>query len=322
MTRRSPALDLVRAVCIIGVVTTHFVGNFVPRRRWNSQLIDISELGSFGVTGFFLLSSYLLTKILLKEVARGQRRIWKRYLTRRALRIWPLYFSMVAVATVLAALVASGISSAGWLATFTYNWVSWSRPTASWLGHFWSVCAEEQLYFVIPLLSFAPFRIRWKALACIALIGPVARFYTVHHYVYPAVWNFTTSHLDTFSIGMLLASLDFEGPPRWRAIREWLGKSGWAAMVGSVILLVLVAGALSSPVDLFASSEAVVSYLAATLIFVWLLLALTERDTGTGQRGYGCLQWVGQRSYGAPRVAVGTGDPRLVPGVRSRLRFL
>lgn len=297
MSQRTPALDVVRAWCVIGVVTTHVVGNYA----WDTSLVrhvaDVAALGSFGVTGFFVLSSYLLTSILVREVSAGRPRIWQRYFTRRALRIWPLYFGVLIVSVLGALASGASVPAWGWLATFSYNWVSWRHPTASWLGHLWSVCAEEQLYLVIPVLSAVALRVRWKVLVIAIASAPALRWMVVGHSPYPAVWNYTTSHLDAFGLGMLLASLDAAGTERWARARRWLGSSRLAALTAAALSSGLAAAAWRSPSEVFGGHQAAITYLAATLCFTWLLLMATERGIGSPTR-MTPLQWIGQRSYG------------------------
>jgi peptidoglycan/LPS O-acetylase OafA/YrhL len=57
-------------------------------------LLAIKELGWIGVPIFFILSGYLITALALEE---GNRFSVSRFYARRALRLWPLFFTVVAL---------------------------------------------------------------------------------------------------------------------------------------------------------------------------------------------------------------------------------
>jgi len=297
VTQRSVGLDVVRAACVSGVVITHFSPFFLPASGVPGLVRDALSLGSFGVSGFFLLSAYLLMGILLKEVATGQKQVWKRYWIRRALRIWPLYYLAILVAIVFALVRGSQVVGLPWLATFTYNWVSWSEPN-TFLSHFWSMGAEEQLYVLIPILCFVAFRWRWPILVVLALVAPATRWVVSGHLPYPAVWNFTTSHLDVFAIGVLLASLDFDKHPRWLRVRAAIATRWWAVVAVVAIVVFLACAAALDPSWVFGSRAAAWTYLLADAVWIWLMLKLTQHPTTEVSRASSIPVWLGRRSYG------------------------
>src|SRR3954452_24018886 len=78
-----PNLDLVRAAAISGVIAFHYLG---AQFRFPSS-------GWTGVWLFFVLSGFLITRGLLAQTHRPLRDYLGRFYKRRALRIFPLYFS-------------------------------------------------------------------------------------------------------------------------------------------------------------------------------------------------------------------------------------
>lgn len=297
MAVRSIGLDVVRAVCVAGVLVTHFAAFFLPADGVGGTVRQALAIGSFGVTGFFLLSAYLLTGILLKEVSSGQRHIWRRYWARRSLRIWPLYYLAVIVVILLALVTSTNASGIPWLATFTYNWTSWQEPNTL-LSHFWSMCVEEQLYILVPILCFLAFRWRLPIMVALIVVAPLTRFWVAGAFPYPAVWNFTTSHLDVFAIGMLLASLDFSRGERWSRIRAIVATSWWATAVVALMAVVLVIATAIAPAWVFGSRASAVTYLAVAIIWAWALLRATRATWSGSSPVTKSLVWMGRRSYG------------------------
>ena len=88
---RQPGLDLLRALAIIVVVIYHaaLFGFKLPSR--------IDRFGWIGVDLFFVLSGYLIGGQLLAPLARDRRIKLGRFFTRRALRIMPAYFAVLAI---------------------------------------------------------------------------------------------------------------------------------------------------------------------------------------------------------------------------------
>src|SRR5437667_5118216 len=88
---RQPGLDLLRALAIIVVVIYHaaLFGFKLPGR--------VDRFGWIGVDLFFVLSGYLIGGQLLAPLARTQRINLRRFFARRALRIMPAYFVILAI---------------------------------------------------------------------------------------------------------------------------------------------------------------------------------------------------------------------------------
>lgn len=129
----------------------------------NSFLAYFSHSGGIGVQIFFILSGFLITYILLVE-KNNQTFKFKNFITRRILRIWPLYYAMILFAfctpTILNFLNLSSSDegySPNWLypLLFLENYemmFKHSFPNVSPLRVMWSLCIEEHFYIIWGLI--------------------------------------------------------------------------------------------------------------------------------------------------------------------------
>ena len=135
-----PLLDVLRSMAIVLVFCTHFAGEF--RARPAVLKLPFVYWGWTGVDLFFVLSGILIGKQLWKEVAAtGGVRVG-RFLLRRGLRIWPLYFFFVGFLAV--EVLFWGHDGTGLWADVTFL----SNYFPCQLGGGWSLSTEEQFYIV------------------------------------------------------------------------------------------------------------------------------------------------------------------------------
>ncbi len=143
-TRYFTSLDGLRALAILPVIWHH--SSLTP-------LAGVWGKGPAGVQLFFVLSGFLITTLLLRERQTRGAVSLSRFYARRCLRIFPLYY-----------LVLAGISLQAWLslpnpsnqhffehwiyfATFTSNWwVDWGAPHPILFAFAWTLAVEEQFY--------------------------------------------------------------------------------------------------------------------------------------------------------------------------------
>src|SRR5215217_9367951 len=145
-----PALDGVRAIAVAGVLLYHGGVDWMPG-------------GFLGVDVFFVLSGYLITSLLLAEREASGRVDMAAFWRRRARRLLPAAFLVIAVSLIAAALLAPGDVAAtrgDAISALLYvnNWhqiiadqsyfAAFERP--SLLRHLWSLSIEEQFYVLWP----------------------------------------------------------------------------------------------------------------------------------------------------------------------------
>lgn len=142
-----PELDALRFFAFLAVLVHHgpdSTGLFSLARR----------AGGFGLSMFFLLSAYLITELLLREREQTGTIAWNLFFTRRALRIWPLYYAALVAAFFIARIPPhrywisrSGIAG---MSFFVVNWFTLGRPLGPLIGPLWSISVEEQFYIIWP----------------------------------------------------------------------------------------------------------------------------------------------------------------------------
>ncbi len=169
MKNRIAGFDGLRAIAVLMV--------FFQHRLFG----DIGEIGHLGVWIFFALSGFLIIGILSAQRTRIERNgsrfgaELKRFLFRRTLRIFPIYYLMLVVMCVLMAFgMASPELASGMPFHFAYLSNFWIGSVLhDWPGrysHLWSLAIEEQFYLVFaPLLLLVAAR-RHRAV-CLTIIA-------------------------------------------------------------------------------------------------------------------------------------------------------
>ena len=147
---RPPGLDLLRAIAIAWVMLFHsfIVGGLGDDFSW------LSRFGWMGVDLFFVLSGFLIGSQVLKPLARGERLDFGDFYLRRAFRILPALFVVLALYLWIPAFrEAPGMQPWWQFAAFTVNFlIDYEHNKA--FSHAWSLCVEEHFYLVFPLLAW------------------------------------------------------------------------------------------------------------------------------------------------------------------------
>jgi peptidoglycan/LPS O-acetylase OafA/YrhL len=212
--RHLDQLDTLRAFAVLGVLIRHF---------WPALQPGL-DLGARGVHLFFALSGFLITGILLRsrdqvdQAGRGTGLAVRRFYIRRFLRIFPVYYLVLAVTWALA--FPDVRSSLPWHLAYGSNVLfaiqgQWPATTS----HLWSLSVEEQFYLIWPPLMFlVPRRHIRPVVAGFILAGP---FFRVVGYFAGLNWV----ALQT----LLPASFDSLGMGAWLA---WIHASPAEAIPG------------------------------------------------------------------------------------------
>ncbi len=203
-SRSLPSLDGLRALSVLAVILGHTQSALLDKVPFNSAFRD----GGQGVAVFFVISGFLITHLLLKELHRDEKINLKRFYLRRTFRIFPPFYAFLLVAATLAAVHKVHISTTTMLIAATYTW-NYIRVPNTWiLGHCWSLSLEEQFYLVWPLCMASFSRRTSLTIASgVILLSPLSRVIT--YYAWPSTRDHIDmmlhTHLDTIMTGCLLA---------------------------------------------------------------------------------------------------------------------
>jgi peptidoglycan/LPS O-acetylase OafA/YrhL len=177
-------------------------------------LAYLRQGGGIGVQFFFVLSGFLITYLLVADKqARGQINL-RRFLVRRSLRIWPLFYALVALAFVLQYGLGSqpGVGYLpDWRFSFTFleNYkmlLEDNFPRTPPLPVFWSLCIEEHFY-VVWMLAVYWLPVRRVPVFLGACLPLAFGFRLLEPHVFHNTridTNDLLTHLDVFAVGGLL----------------------------------------------------------------------------------------------------------------------
>ncbi len=258
--RHIPTLDGLRGLAILLVFLYHAAEWATPQKAGEGLLLGLFRSGWVGVDLFFVLSGFLITGILYD--ARGTSHAFRNFYMRRVLRIFPLYYAVLAVIFLVGPLLGWFDTQAvrnlyhkqGFLWTYTSNlYVSWVGKMvfkADWLnvGHFWSLAVEEHFYLFWPFLVLH-LRRRTLIAVCLVLIGfaPALRLiFILSGTTWVAPYAFTLCRLDTLALGGLLAILA-RGPVGLDGLARWSRRS--VPVLGIVLLGIFVVRGGYHPFD-------------------------------------------------------------------------
>jgi len=229
-----------------------------------------TQPGALGVNLFFVLSGFLITGILLDSRARPD--YYRRFYTRRALRILPAYYSLLILLGVLhqASAAFLGLS-------FVYLSNVTSLFGVSMDYHpLWSLAVEEHYYIVWPSVV-RKLRPRFLALFSLALciLIPVARAVSFHYgHLLGGEW-YTWFAADGLAEGSLLAIV-----LRSSVSRKQAGAGATLLLMIATILMIAGApfGMLSHQTMLGASLQlTLVNTFFAGVLLLFLILGISSR---------------------------------------------
>src|SRR5271170_5381467 len=187
------SLDGLRALSIVGVIWLHcwWGTPYYPRLA----AVPVLRQGFYGVQVFFVVSRFLIIRLLLREIERYGKISLRDFYIRRALHIWPLYCAVLAIYVVIALVFERGtVRAHSFLhylpsfATFTYTWFISPNWPGGMFNLAWTLSTEEQFYL------FWPFALRllrglWSSVLILFIVA--LKIATDHHltsWILPPGW--------------------------------------------------------------------------------------------------------------------------------------
>jgi peptidoglycan/LPS O-acetylase OafA/YrhL len=278
---RQPGLDLLRALAIILVVIYHaaLFGFKLPGR--------IDRFGWIGVDLFFVLSGYLIGGQLLAPLVREQSIKLGRFFARRALRIMPAYFVVLAVYFLLPSWREyPDMAQPLWKFLLSVQNIALHGGTA--FSHAWSLAVEDQFYLALPfLLLFLCRRPRAAVIVlCLLVVGGIVlraflaaqnpsvdggvSFRGFQAWIYYPTWT----RLDPLVFGVVLAVIEKFRPSWWQRVMDgalWLWLPGLAAIVYGLYMgegdLTVAACVWQFPLIAFGMAALLVCAVSPRLVF-------------------------------------------------------
>lgn len=206
---------------------------------------DVHRFGWVGVDLFFVLSGYLIGGQLLAQFEETGRIHFGRFYARRALRILPAYFVVLAVYFLLPDWRERPVISPLWKFILSVQNIDLRAGTA--FTHAWSLAVEDQFYLILPCLLYWLVRSRRAAIwvPCSMVIGgfllrtglglwlrdPAGHIPGMEYYrwIYYPSWT----RLDPMVLGVALAAIERHRTSWWHKLTRaarWL----WIPAIASV----------------------------------------------------------------------------------------
>jgi peptidoglycan/LPS O-acetylase OafA/YrhL len=285
---RNIDLDFLRGVAILSVIGFHLE---LPATHYRilSLLIDpFKQMGGRGVDLFFVLSGFLVGGLLLKECRDTGLVNGRRFLIRRAFKIWPAYYVFI---------LFNAIARHHPLNTFLLaNLLHLQNYLGSSLSQTWSLAIEEHFYIVLALfLTWAT----WKRLSPTRLlqilggmcvVALLLRSNDAFNGRLSAAFNHTQDRMDSLLYGVMLATLYWLLPEKFAA----LTRRKWPLITASIAVLVLMYWMPAHPVF----DRSIGYTLVAFGMVAFVSLVFTHGSAINGWLPYRLIAWVGLYSYG------------------------
>lgn len=209
--------------------------------------INVIPFGALGVTIFFVLSGFLISRILLKSKEKthgtpgGFKKYLRKFLIRRTIRIFPVYYLIIALLYIFD--VPPVREKLAWLALYGTNIYMAIHKT--WMGsvdHLWSLAVEEQVYLFFPfLIFFIPKNKLLPVLGIMGIFSILLRFFIFYtgrvpgtDHVTMGEWTVayvsTPACFDSFALGGLMAWVQLY---KKDLFIKWFSKP-WPVMLGLI----------------------------------------------------------------------------------------
>ena len=295
-----PGIDGIRALAVSAVLLYHLNASWLPG-------------GYLGVDVFFVISGYLITRLLVAERVSTGRVSLQHFWLRRARRILPPLFPMLLVTVVCTAMVDPTMlhtlrTEVLGALTYTSNWVQIAEHQSyfakfgapSLLQHLWSLGVEEQFYLAWPVIVVALLYLGRQRLAVVAGFGALGSAAAMAALYQPGtdpshVYYNTATHSGGLLVGAVLAI----AWPAATVLRE-----PWSQRRIAVSTALSRIGLAGIGVGFWLLDDYGAAAYRGGILAVSVATALLIVGAGQGRTPIGRLlssppmRWLGARSYG------------------------
>lgn len=236
---RNHGLDTLRSVAIILVFFFHYL-----RFSEASVFGSIGRCGWAGVDLFFVLSGYLIGNQIFSTLSNKHNFSLRTFYFRRLLRTIPNYVFVLGLYFLIPLFREQALTTPLWkFLTFTQNF----GLTSSAFSHAWSLCLEEQFYFILPLIALLISNkgnryTGWLIISFILLAGMILRSFLWISYI-PNAWEtkfqiymtkiyyFPFCRIDGLVLGVSIAMLQNFHQKAWARITN---NGSWFMALGLI----------------------------------------------------------------------------------------
>jgi peptidoglycan/LPS O-acetylase OafA/YrhL len=302
---RIPGLDILRSLAILGVIFFH--SNSLLQTYPHALITRILSFCWIGVDLFFVLSGHLLTRLVIKQVEQGKAFRPIRFFSRRAYRIWPLYYFILLLWIPLTQVgIYSPVfenRSLEFLFTrylisplfFLSNYIPSNLVPGSW-----SLCIEEHFYAVFAIAGLWLFsrlsdkkknKVKIACLLSVAFLVLLSRHFTFqkyHDFSYNLIWSH--NRFDQLALGCLTAFVVHLNHYRLKRAIHWLCLIFGTLFVSAAFIVFSTAGDWS---------KWVLNYTLIGMGFALITMSFSVRDFHLPRKVLTLFTIIAKLSYSA-----------------------
>lgn len=222
--KRNVGFDIVRSFAIIFVLVDH-AEYFFRKPSMHTNILGV--FGVLGVELFFVLSGFLIGKILLEEVVPGiSWQTIRRFYIRRWLRTLPVYYALLSLFILIEIIVYKSSNLHLYHFVFLQNFFD---REVEFFGVTWSLSIEEWFYLFLPVLFLVfqkktnPPKTIFILLSIIIFAEIMLRFFVFNlsHPSFESVRKSIPLRFDSLLIGVLLITLKINSSSIYKKLNDW-----------------------------------------------------------------------------------------------------
>lgn len=278
-----PSLDGLRAISIGLVIVAH--------------AMDGHPMGVLGVRVFFVISGYLITRLLLKEINSTGSINLRRFYFRRTMRIFPPFYFFLLVIGLLGLFGVIALGFRDFITSLTYT-SDYFFPKSWYVLHSWSLAVEEQFYLLYPpLLVLLKKRKTVLVLVSVLFLAPVLRIVGFHLFPESQVAIIYGFHanMDALASGCLLAfAAEYE---RFQKFLQKLTALPQVVIIGAAVLIYFANNQVQGDHPTFGLSVCVTFMNTAMALIIYWSIANSETSFIGRMLNTKPLSYIGALSY-------------------------